>query len=101
MVLIVGGEASGKAAYARSLGFADEDILYNLHEYIIAGNAPDLDELYKMRVITCNEVGCGIIPADKRERELRENIGRFCCKLAERAERVVRMTSGIPVTIKG
>ena len=31
---------------------------------------------------------------------MREQTGRLCCRLAQRAERVVRLVAGIPVTIK-
>ncbi len=52
-------------------------------------------------VIIMNEVGSGIIPIEKTEREWRENVGKCGCIIAERADTVIRMTCGIPTVIKG
>jgi adenosyl cobinamide kinase/adenosyl cobinamide phosphate guanylyltransferase len=60
-----------------------------------------LDSLLAKEVVICNEVGAGIIPASRVERESREATGRLCCQLAQHADRVVRLTAGIPIVIKG
>ena len=52
-------------------------------------------------VILCDEVGCGVVPMDRTDREWRERVGRTCCYLAERAERVIRVYCGIPMVLKG
>lgn len=52
-------------------------------------------------VIVMNEIGCGIIPIEKGEREWRENVGRCGCIIVEKADTVIRMTCGIPTVIKG
>ena len=52
-------------------------------------------------VIVMNEIGCGIIPLEKNEREWRETVGRCGCIIAEKASIVIRMTCGIPTVIKG
>ena len=72
MVLIVGGEGSGKRSFAQTLGFAPEEM-----------------------------VGSGVIPIDYETRLGREAVGRLCVRLAQRAECVVRMVCGIPTVIKG
>ena len=51
-------------------------------------------------IIICNEIGCGIVPLDKAERLYRELTGRILVKLASKAEKVVRITCGIPQRIK-
>lgn len=51
-------------------------------------------------IIICNEIGCGIVPLDKAERLYRELTGRILVKLATKAEKVVRITCGIPQRIK-
>lgn len=51
-------------------------------------------------IIICNEIGCGIVPLDKTERLYRELTGRILVKLASKAEKVVRITCGIPQRIK-
>ena len=52
-------------------------------------------------VILCDEVGCGVVPMDSADRAWRERVGRTCCALAERADKVVRLYCGIPSMIKG
>ncbi|MBQ4637721.1 MAG: bifunctional adenosylcobinamide kinase/adenosylcobinamide-phosphate guanylyltransferase [Clostridia bacterium] len=114
MILIIGSEASGKRTYAKSLGYKESDmakaviddrpVIYALHELVQKDieNAPSLlDELIKKEVVICNEVGSGVIPINKEDRLGREATGRLCVQLAMRAEKVVRMVSGIPNVIKG
>ncbi len=48
-----------------------------------------------------DEIGCGIVPADRFEREWRETTGRICCELAQRSDRVERVFCGIPAVLKG
>ena len=52
-------------------------------------------------VILYDEIGCGVVPIDPTERLWREETGRLCCRLAERAERVERVFCSIGMTIKG
>lgn len=59
----------------------------------LAEDAPDA-------IIICNEIGCGIVPLDKTDRLYRELTGRILVKLATKAEKVVRITCGIPQRIK-
>ena len=59
------------------------------------------DRLAGFFVVTASETGCGVIPAERQEREKREKAGRLCCLLAERASAVVRMCCGIPSVLKG
>ena len=51
-------------------------------------------------IIITDEIGCGIVPLDKKEREWREVHGRICCQLAAKAENVFRVIAGIGQTIK-
>ena len=65
---------------------------------------PALQALLKRNpevVILCDEVGCGVVPMEKKERDWRERVGRTCCVLAEQAERVERLFCGIPTVLKG
>ena len=95
MVLIVGGMAQGKLAFARrELGVASwregalgaEDCVHGLHRVI--------------RVLICDEVGCGVTPLDRADRDWRELVGRVCCELAEQAEAVYRVRCGLGVRLK-
>lgn len=114
MVLIVGGAGSGKRDYVKSLGYSEADIadgliddrsvVYNLQNIVFddPDYAPELlNRLLTKKVVVCDEVGSGVIPISARERKAREATGRLCIRLAERAERVVRLVCGIPGVIKG
>jgi adenosyl cobinamide kinase/adenosyl cobinamide phosphate guanylyltransferase len=144
VILVIGGAASGKRSYVRSLGYADEQmadatlderpVIYNLQDMVDAclartlardsakngrqqpsvssGETLDisgetvtvsalLEPLLSKEVVICNEVGAGVIPVDRLEREGREAAGRLCNQLARQADRVVRLVAGIPVVIKG
>lgn len=51
--------------------------------------------------VIVTEIGSGIVPLDREERDWREETGRACCVLAEFADLVIRVTCGIPTAIKG
>ena len=51
-------------------------------------------------VITLDEVGCGIVPLEKTERDYREAVGHAGQMLAAAAAEVYRMQCGIAVRIK-
>jgi len=114
MILVVGGEGSGKRLLAASLGYtADEiaDAVVDMRpvlchlEQIVFRNPACADELLplllKKEVVLCNEVGSGVMPVDDAERLGREATGRLCILLAQQADCVIRMVCGIPEVIKG
>ncbi len=114
MILITGGVASGKRTYARrTLGYTDEQmadavldarpVIYNLQNLVARApeNAQALfDALREKEVVIVCEVGSGIVPLDRNERETREQTGRLVNRLAAEAERVVRMVCGLPQVLK-
>lgn len=51
-------------------------------------------------VITADEIGCGIVPADAFEREYREVDGRICQQIAAASDAVFRVVCGIGTRIK-
>lgn len=109
MRLIIGGAHQGKLAYALSLGYTMEDvamelptdkpIFYGLHSWVrthpetCAADIPDC-------IVICDELGCGVVPLSREERDWRERTGRLCCQLAAQAERVDRVFCGIAMQIK-
>lgn len=101
MILVIGGMASGKRTYVQSLGLDDEHVVFNLEERLReAPLLPNvLEELAQCDAVVCTEVGMGVVPIDADERAWRELVGRTCCLLAQRANKVVRMVCGIPVVI--
>ena len=52
-------------------------------------------------ILICDEVGSGVVPADPEQRLRREQVGRLCCRLAARAERVERIFCGLSMVLKG
>lgn len=126
MDFIIGGCFQGKRAYVREYyGFADMDFidgeavkdndmqgkhcLAGFHRFVrrllsegadIEKNVNLLLEKNDIRVIISDEIGYGIVPIDAFEREYREVVGRQSCILAKKAEKVVRVVSGIGVVIK-
>jgi adenosylcobinamide kinase/adenosylcobinamide-phosphate guanylyltransferase len=52
-------------------------------------------------IIVSNEVGMGVIPHNAMARCFRDVAGRLNQRVAKRAERVILMVSGVPVTVKG
>ena len=114
MILVIGARASGKREYVKTLGYTDGDIAdAALDERPVVCNVQDmvardpdsatdlLPELLKKEVVVCCEVGCGVIPLERSDRDMREATGRLCVALAREAERVVRIVAGIPTVIKG
>ncbi|MCC8151160.1 MAG: bifunctional adenosylcobinamide kinase/adenosylcobinamide-phosphate guanylyltransferase [Lachnospiraceae bacterium] len=116
MILITGGAWQGKKAFADELarqeiadGKSGAQVVADIHETIAEtmreGKNPyvlvaELTEKNPDLIITVNELGCGIVPIDAFDREWRETTGRISCLLAEKAERVYRVTCGIATEIK-
>jgi len=114
MILVVGGMASGKREYVmREYGYRsdqiadgildDRPVVYSIQDCIKNDPANCMDllpQLLEKEIIICNEVGSGIIPISEDDRYWREATGRLCNALAQRANRVVRVICGIPLTIK-
>lgn len=57
-------------------------------------------EQKKLLVVVCREVGCGVIPMEKKEEIYRELVGRLQVLLAAEASEVWRVWCGIPERIR-
>jgi adenosylcobinamide kinase / adenosylcobinamide-phosphate guanylyltransferase len=51
-------------------------------------------------VLVSNEVGCGIVPENALARRFRDHAGVLHQRVAARAERVVLMVAGLPLSVK-
>ena len=54
----------------------------------------------KVRIVVCDEIGCGVIPIDRFERDWREQVGRILCEIAKETPSVERLFCGVPTEIK-
>ena len=98
MILIVGGRGAGKREFAqKTLGCAPERTLPDLQD---REPLPSLEELLGYEAVICDEVGCGVVPLERRDRERREAIGRLCCQLAREAQAVYRLQCGLAMRLK-
>lgn len=102
-ILIVGGAAQGKSAFARSLS-PEADIVDNLQDTVRQalerGTPVPQAAAFAGKTVVCNELGGGIVPMDAMERDWREATGRLCCDIAAQADRVYRVCCGIAQCIK-
>ena len=118
MILVTGGLASGEHTFVRGLGYDeaqiadgaldDSPVVLNAQELVrdmSGGKDADLatlvEQLAAKDVVACVEMGSGVVPLDRSERDWRDRAGALACALAARADAVVRMTCGVPVAIKG
>ncbi len=121
MKLYIGGANQGKlnlaclenqkraedACICESCGKEDifsAELIYGLHHYVrrFVFTTEEKDALIERlraenahSIIICDEVGCGVVPIEKREREYRELTGRIMTELAKTADRVIRVFCGI------
>ena len=127
MKLITGGSYQGKAEAACSLfGISSEDIIsgsacdfeevltakcirdYHIFVSRLMDKGTDPIEFTERLcrensscIIIMDEIGCGIVPMDRRERVYRENVGRCGCIIAAESDEVVRVICGIAQILKG
>lgn len=117
MILVIGGAGQGKLDYVLGkTGLGPEDVARDpvsartkpifdgLAQWVRAHPDGDLDGLLEVNpevIVLCDEVGCGVVPVEPAQRTRREAVGRLCCRLAARAERVERIFCGLPMVLKG
>ena len=98
MQLYIGGYAQGKLAYVQEkLKGQKVPVVNDLHlwvkQLLQEGKPADC-------IFICDEIGNGIVPMEKQEREYRERVGRLLIRLAGEAETVERIICGIGQKIK-
>lgn len=120
MILMIGGQASGKKTVAQKRFGLEAQIVSpeealntpcidRFHDIIrqVLLRQEDIDAYVEklMRqnpeaVILCDEVGMGIVPLSREERAWREAVGRACCQIAAHASQVVRVVCGLEQQLK-
>jgi len=126
MKMIIGGAFQGKLAYGKRIYPTIEWIngsdcefndiekckgIYNFQEYIkrmlekgqeaeLMVQLQNLSQINSELVIISDEVGYGLVPAEKKERYYREQIGRICTELATKCEHVERVVCGVSMILK-
>lgn len=125
MVLVFGGAYSGKLEFVKEQFKAtDEDIFYcsdskidyskkvisGLHKFTYSNVLSEKNSLeyikeninlFKDKIIICDEISSGIVPLKKEDRIWREETGRCLQFLSKEASSVYRIFCGIPTIIKG
>lgn len=119
MILIIGGRGQGKLDYALEayhldsgsvgVSLGDFPVIYGLQDIIRQLLNQGLDPVAEVlahagkqpqTIYICDEVGSGVIPIERFERDWREAVGRCCIALAKQAARVERVFYGIPMQLK-
>lgn len=126
MIFVIGGYAQGKTEYVKREYKMDDECFYTgdlenvtntnkrlvinhfndvAYEYFL--NKTDILPLLNKIILDCSdciiistEIGNGIVPVDKEQREYREWMGRIQTYIASKAQHVVRVTCGIGQIIK-
>ena len=108
MMFVTGPLFSGKRRFVKNrFGWTEEELQRNavLDAQLLAASAEDLETLAAVLaeypVVISVEIGGGVVPTDREQREAREKAGRLACLLAERADTVVRLCCGLPEVLKG
>jgi len=126
MILIFGGAYQGKLTYAlERFGLTENDvfrccesdaglpggkkIIYELDRWIMAQIKADADPLRALTLFTCenreavvicNDISCGVVPADAKQRKWREAVGRALAELSRESDETIRLFCGIPTRLK-
>ncbi len=107
MIFVTGPLYAGKREYIRNaLGLSETDFaacaVWDVQELALGTDLPALaDRLAQKDIVIAAELGAGLVPIDRTEREKREAAGRLACLLAERADTVVRVCCGLGQVLKG
>lgn len=89
--------------------FADVPVFYGLEGCLLEELEQNLKKnqesaifsyLQEREVVICQEMGCGLLSMDERERRQQEAVARLCCRLTEVASAVYRVQMGLGMQIK-
>ena len=86
------------------------DLITNIHEGVKNLMRREIDpvkyflerfEIFQHSILIGDEIGSGIIPIEKFERQWRDTTGILYQELAARSETVIYIWSGLPLKLKG
>ena len=69
----------------------DADIRDAIRQFI--ENNPDA-------IVICNDISCGVVPAEAMARKWRDAVGRSLAELSKASDEVIRLFCGLPMGIK-
>lgn len=106
LIMIIGGQGEDKLGYCKKNFEFDrlsviEDLHIHLREMFLKDENAFIDKLASKDIIIADEIGYGIVPIEKEQRQFRDYYGSICTELAKRADRVIRIVCGIEQLIKG
>ena len=107
MIFVTGPLYAGKREYIRNaLGLSEAAFsaraVWDVQELSPGADLSALaDRLAEKDIVIATELGGGLVPIERAEREKREAAGRLACLLAERAKTVVRVCYGLGQVLKG
>lgn len=108
MKLIIGGAYQGKKQYALE-NYKEEILVSNFHLIVldlIKNNVDAINyikqnlNLYKDKVVICDDISCGVVPTDKIMRKWREDLGHILAIIAKESDEVIRVFCGIGMRLK-
>lgn len=105
---VVDGENFEELVLAENQKFIWNDFNLGVKKFLEEGKSFDFIKEKFEKVIEKNpeavfiscEIGCGIVPLEKSERDYREFVGRLQILAAQKAAKVFRVNSGILVRLK-
>ncbi len=116
IVLVIGGRAQGKKDFIQDMfgirneefdcGFGKNTVILHLEKLIRKQGREKVLQKLEERfaagdcIVSCDEVGMGIVPVEQKEREYRDDVGKVLCEIAKRADEVFRVFAGIGQRIK-
>lgn len=116
IVLVIGGKAQGKKDFIQEMfgirneefdcGFGKNTVILHLEKLIREQGREKVLQKLEERflagdcIVSCDEVGMGIVPVEQKEREYRDDVGKVLCEIAKRADEVFRVFAGIGQRIK-
>ena len=108
MKMIMGGAYQGKGQYAAE-HYGGMEPVRDFHALVLEWLKNGVDpmaymeehlEEYKDRVIVCDDIFCGVVPADPLERKWRESLGQLLARLTKDCDEVVRVFCGLGTRLK-